>query len=141
MKGLAEIINEVKKARSVAQKVKLLQENQNKELMGIFELAYDNRLRWALPEGTPPYKPLEKSMDAQAHLYQDMRRMYVYLEGLSNVAPAKREQLFIRMLEEIDPDDAKLMLEVKSRKITGVSKKVIKQAFPGFLDEPENQDA
>ena len=45
------------------------------------------------------------------------------------------------MLEEIDPDDALLLLEVKNRKIKGVSKKIIKQAFPGFLDEPENQDA
>lgn len=140
MKGLAEIVNEVRKAKSVTQKVKLLQENENKELMGLFELTYDNRLKWLLPEGNPPFKPLDKSLDAQSMLYQEMKRMYIFLEGLSNVNAVKREQIFIRMLEEMDPDDAKLMLEVKARKIKGVSKNVVKQAFPGFLNEPENQD-
>lgn len=38
LKGLAEIINEVKKAKSVGQKVKILQDNQLKELMGVYEL-------------------------------------------------------------------------------------------------------
>ena len=80
-------------------------------------------------------------MDAQGHLYVEMKRMYIFLEGLNKVHQAKREQIFVRMLEEIDPDDAQLLLEVKARKIKGVSKKVVKQAFPGFLDEPENQDA
>ena len=141
LKGLAEIINEVKKAKSVGQKVKILQDNQLKELMGVYELTYDNRLTWQLPEGNPPYKPLEKSMDAQGHLYQEMRRMYIFLKGLNNVHQPKREQIFVRMLEEMDPDDAMLLLEMKNRKIKGVSKKVIKQAFPGFLNEPENQDA
>ena len=106
----------------------------------MFELTYDNRLKWLLPEGNPPYSPLDKSLDAQSMLYQEMKRMYIFLEGLSNVNAMKREQIFIRMLEEMDPDDAKLMLEVKSRKIKGVSKNVVKQAFPGFLNEPENQD-
>lgn len=80
-------------------------------------------------------------MDAQGHLYQEMKRMYIFLKGLNNVQQPKREQIFVRMLEEMDPDDALLLLEMKNRKIKGVSKKVIKQAFPGFLNEPENQDA
>ena len=109
--------------------------------MGLYELCYDNRLKWQLPEGNPPYKPLDKSMDAQGHLYVEMKRMYLFIEGLNNAHQSKREQIFVRMLEEIDPDDALLLLEVKNRKIKGVSKKIIKQAFPGFLDEPENQDA
>lgn len=142
LKGLGEIVNEVKKAKSVGEKIRILQREDNKELRGIFELTYDNRLTWALPEGNPPYKPLDKSMDAQGNLYQDMRRMYVFLKHAksANVTQAKREHLFINMLEEVDPDDAALLLEAKSRKIKGVSKKIIKQAYPEFLDDPANQD-
>ena len=142
LKGLGEIINEVKKAKSVGEKIRILQREDNKELRGLFELTYDNRLTWALPEGNPPYKPLDKSMDAQGNLYQDMRRMYVFLKHpkSANVAQAKREQLFISMLEEVDPDDAALLLEAKSRKIKGVSKNIVKQAYPEFLDDPANQD-
>lgn len=138
-KGLGEIINEVKKAKSVGEKIRILQREDNRELRGIFELTYDNRLRWGLPEGNPPYKPLDKSMDNQGMMYSEMRRMYVFLEGKANVSQIRREQMFIELLEMVDPDDALLLLEAKARKIKGVSKKVIKDAYPDFLDDPQNQ--
>ena len=70
-----------------------------------------------------------------------MRRMYIFLDHpqSANINKVKREQVFIRMLEQVDPDDAKLLLEMKARKIKGVSKKVVKQAYDDFLTEPENQ--
>lgn len=138
-KGLGEIINEVKKAKSVGEKIRILQREDNRELRGIFELTYDNRLRWGLPEGNPPYKPLDKSMDNQGMMYSEMRRMYVFLEGKANVSKMRREQMFIELLEMVDPDDALLLLEAKARKIKGVSKKVVKDAYPDFLDDPQNQ--
>lgn len=138
IKGIGEIINEVKEAKSVGEKIRILQREDNRELRGILELAYDNRLTWALPEGNPPYKPLDKSFDNQGMLYSEMRRMYVFLEGKSNVSKVRREQLFIEILEQLDPDDALLLLEVKARKIKGVSKNVVKQAFDDFLTDPAN---
>ena len=83
--GLGEIIQTVKEAKSVNEKIKILQANDSRELRGIFELAYDNRLKWALPEGTPPYKPLDKSFDNQGMLHTEMRRMYIFLEGKANM--------------------------------------------------------
>ena len=140
LKGIGEIVNEVKEAKSVGEKIRILQKEDCRELRGIFELAYDNRIVWSLPEGNPPYKPIDKSMDNQGLLYNEMRRMYIFLEGpkSANVTKMKKEQIFIRMLEEEDPDDAKLLLEVKARKIKGVSKNVVKQAYEGFLIDPAN---
>ena len=138
-KGIGEIIKEVKDAKSVGEKIRILQREDNRELRGILELTYDNRLTWALPEGNPPYKPLDKSMDNQGMLYQEMRRMYIFLEGKSNVNKARREQLFIQILEQLDPDDAALLIEAKDRKIKGVSKNVVKQAYDDFLTDPANQ--
>ena len=138
-KGIGEIIKEVKDAKSVGEKIRILQREDNRELRGLLELTYDNRLTWALPEGNPPYKPLDKSMDNQGMLYSEMRRMYIFLEGKSNVNQARREQLFIEILEQLDPDDAALLIEAKDRKIKGVSKNVIKQAYDDFLTDPANQ--
>ena len=138
-KGLGEIINEVKKAKSVGEKIRILQREDNRELRGILELTYDNRVSWALPEGNPPYKPLDKSFDNQGMFYSEMRRMYIFLEGKSNVSKARREQLFIEILEQLDPDDAALLIEAKDRKIKGVSKNVVKQAYDDFLTDPSNQ--
>ena len=137
-KGIGEIIKEVKDAKSVGEKIRILQREDNRELRGLLELTYDNRLTWALPEGNPPYKPLDKSFDNQGMLYSEMRRMYIFLEGKSNVNQARREQLFIEILEQLDPDDAALLIEAKDRKIKGVSKNVIKQAYDDFLTDPAN---
>ena len=137
-KGLGEIINEVKKAKSVGEKIRILQREDNRELRGILELTYDNRLAWALPEGNPPYKPLDKSFDNQGMFYSEMRRMYIFLEGKANLSNARREQLFIEILEQLDPDDAAVLIEAKDRKIKGVSKNVIKQAYDDFLTDPAN---
>jgi hypothetical protein len=136
--GLGEIINEVKKAKSVGEKIRILQRKDSRELRGILELTYDNRLTWGLPEGNPPYKPLDKSFDNQGMFYSEMRRMYIFLEGKANLSNARREQLFIEILEQLDPDDSKLLLEAKSRKIKGVSKNIIKQAYDDFLTDPAN---
>lgn len=109
-------------------------------MRGLLELAYDDRLKWALPEGKPPYKPLEKSMDAQGYLLSEMRRMYLFLEGGNpNLTAMRREQLFVSLLEEIDPDDAELLLECKERKIPGVTKKLVLDTFPDFLTDPINR--
>ena len=137
-KGIGEIIKEVKDAKSVGEKIRILQREDNRELRGLLELTYDNRLTWALPEGNPPYKPLDKSFDNQGMFYQEMRRMYVFLEGKANVSKARREQLFIEILEQLDPDDAAVLIEAKDRKIKGVSKNVIKQAYDDFLTDPAN---
>ena len=137
--GLGEIMLDVKEAKSVGEKIKILQKNDSRELRGILELTYDNRLTWALPEGNPPYQPLDKSMDNQGMLYSEMRRMYVFLEGKANVSQARREQMFVQILETLDPDDAKLLIEVKDRKIKGCSKATVKQAFPDFLNDEANQ--
>jgi len=138
-KGIGEIIKEVKEAKSVGEKIRILQREDNRELRGLLELTYDSRLTWALPEGNPPYKPLDKSFDNQGMFYSEMRRMYIFLEGKSNVSKARREQLFIEILEQLDPDDAAILIEAKDRKIKGVSKNVVKQAYDDFLTDPANQ--
>ena len=42
----------------------------------------------------------------------------------------RREQLFIRILESVEPEDAELIIQMKDREIKGVSKNVVAKAFP-----------
>ena len=138
--GMGEIFALIKKEKSTKAKAELLQKYDSPTLRGLLELAYDSRLKWALPEGNPPYTPLEKSMDAQGHLLVEMRRMYLFLEGgHKNLTNLRREQLFVNLLEEIDCDDAKLLLECKARKIEGVPKKLVLDTFKDFLIDPTNR--
>ena len=139
-KGLGEIVKAIQAEKTNPKKIKVLQEWDSPALRGIFELAYDKKLTWALPEGKPPYTPLDKSFDNQGMLYSELRRMYLFIEGGNpNLKPLRREQIFVNMLEELDPDDAELILACKERKIKGISKKVVQEAFPGFLTDEVNK--
>ena len=100
--GIGEIVKQIQAEKTNPKKVALLQQHDSPSLRGIMELAYDKRIVWALPEGEPPYTPLDKSFDAQGHLYSEMRRMYLFLEGGNpNLKPLRREQIFVNMLEEL----------------------------------------
>tara|TARA_R110000868_G_scaffold9000_3_gene45573 strand:- start:5707 stop:6177 length:471 start_codon:yes stop_codon:yes gene_type:complete len=140
-KGLGEIIMEASKASSKADKVKILREHDytNNSLRGILQLAYDNNIKWALPEGRPPFKKLDKTMDTQGSLYKELRRMYLFIEGgHPTLQDVRREVLFINMLEELDPDDAELLIMCKERSIKGLPKDVVQEAFPNFLSDEIN---
>lgn len=138
-KGLGEIVFEAAKASSKAAKIEILRRNDVNVLRGIFQLAYDNNIKWALPEGNPPFKKLDKTFDAQGNLFKEMRKMYLFIEGGNdNLKPARREVLFISLLEELDPDDAELILQCKNRNIPGLPKAVVQEAFPDFLNDPSN---
>ena len=78
------------------------------------QLAYDPRIVWDLPEGAPPYEKTEKGMSLQGTLHQSIPKTYVYLKGGSpNISKFKRENLFIKFLESLDPDDQDLILACK----------------------------
>ena len=72
--------------------------------------------------------------DLEGALLGKMRMMkyFIAVDGnvLENVPPAKREVVFIQLLESVAPKDAKLVLEMKKRAIKGISKTVVQTAFP-----------
>jgi len=132
-KGLYEIIEECRKTKNVTIKAEILQKNQSTALIDLFQLTYNPTIQWLLPEGDPPYRAAEET-DLEGALIGKMRQMkyFISVNGkiLEDVQPAKREVVFIQLLESIAAQDAKLVLEMKSRNIKGVSKTVVKQAFP-----------
>ena len=136
--GMAEALTEARKTKNVTQKVEALQalpEATKQHLHGVFMLTYNPKISWLLPPGTPPYKPLDPDLDQEGRLIQELKNFSYFIanEGKPVQPDAKqlrREQLFIRILESIEPDDAALVIQMKDREIKGVSKNVVKKAFP-----------
>ena len=64
------------------------------------------------------------------------KKLDLFIEGGRPVATqTKREMLFIEMLESVHPEDAKILLNMvqKSAPVKGITKAVVKQAFPDLL--------
>ena len=139
-KALYEIVDEVRNSKNVKIKADILQQNESTALIDLLQLTYNPGIKWLLPEGDPPYTPAEgvdeegNGTDLEGALIGQMRMMkyFISVDGniLEDVKPAKREVVFVRLLETIAPKDAKLVLEMKTRSIKGVSSNVVQKAFP-----------
>lgn len=101
-------------------------------IASFLHLALNENVKWLLPEGDPPYRPAQH--DEWAIMYNESRRMYLFLEGgHPNLSQLKREKIFIEVLESVHPDDAKLLLLIKDKKLPeGLDAKAIIKAFPGI---------
>lgn len=139
--GIAEILQKVSEQKDAkARKEALAQHARNQGVLTILKLAFDPGIVFNLPPGEPPYKPCQYQ-DQQAMLYNQLRKMYLFIgEGNPNVTKMKREMLFVNMLESLDPEDAKLLLAVKDKKMPykGITKKLVNETFPGLL--PNEQE-
>jgi hypothetical protein len=140
-KTFHDIFTEVGKATKKADKIAILHKNSNAALKQILGMTYDPRVEWLLPEGEPPYKPMEKASDQESGLMQETRRLYLFVKGDSdvqrNLKQTRREQLFVGMLEAIDPDDAKVLLAMKEGKLPykGLTRKLVAEAFPNMAKD------
>ena len=135
--GIAEILKLASEQKTKQDKINILHKHSNDSLLKVLKHAYCPSIKFVLPEGTPPYKE-NVFDDCQPMLYQEIRRMYLFVEGGNNdLTKLKREQLFIGLLESLDKDDAKLLCAVKDKKLPykGITPQIIKDAFPGLIQE------
>jgi len=133
--GVAEILKKASEIKDDAARVEWLRVNGNPSVQTILRYAYDPKIVWQLPQGAPPYKPNDL-VDQHHRLYTELRKLYLFIEGGNpNLKPLRREQLFIELLEVVDPEDAKLLLAVKEKTIPypGITKQVVQKAFPGLV--------
>ena len=132
-----QIINDCAALKTEDEKVQHLQQYHSTALTTVLRFALDKRAVWLLPEGDPPYKPSDITFDNEGMLYSEARRLYLFLEGgNSNLTQLRREMLFVGLLESIHPDDAKIILMAKNKKMPkGITKKIVNLAFPGLVDD------
>lgn len=135
-KAISWILEFTSKLPNDEEKIKCLRQNDNNALRTILRFTYDPRAVWLLPEGAPPYKPTEFPHQ-ENNLYAEIRRLYLFLEGGNpNLKQTRRESLFIELLQEVDPEDAKLLLAMKEKTLPyeGLSSELVLQAFPNLFD-------
>lgn len=117
------------------EQVKCLQANDCEPIRIILQYCFHPAAKWALPEGKPPYKPCEYP-NIENMLYGEAKKLYLFLEGgNNNLKPLKREKMFVDLLESVTPEDAKLLISIKEKKLPfeGLKPETIKKAYPGIF--------
>ena len=135
-KSIAWILDFTNKLPNDEERVKCLQANDTVPMRTVLAYALDPNIKWLLPEGDPPYIPNEDTKYSESVLYSEIRKLYLFVEGGNpDLKPLRREQIFIDLLQIIDPKDAILLLAAKDKKLPfeNLTYELIKKAYPGLL--------
>ena len=133
---ISEILRKVSNAKTKDEKVKILRDNNSTALRQLLIINYDDSVVSLLPEGDVPYTPNDAPAGTDhSRLEQEYRGLYRFFKGGDNSLPrAKREQMFIQLLEGLAEEEAELLCLVKDGKMNDkykrITKAVISEAFP-----------
>ena len=120
----------------------MLRANDTFALRVILQAVYDSNVKFALPEGSPPYKPNEL-VDQEHVFHKDARMIQYFVEGFHpDLAQTKRESMFIEFLERLAPKDAEMLLQAKDKKpLKGITRQHVTEALPGLIPNEQTNAA
>jgi hypothetical protein len=138
--SISEIVAKCAELKQIPAKVEWLKKHESLPLKMILQATYDrDRVEWLLPDSAPPWKKNEFEDQAKNLLYNEARRLKIFIKGggYDDMNQARRETLFIQLLESIDNDDADLLANysIAQKPFKGLQKKTINKAFPGLIKE------
>ena len=118
-KYITEILEEINKDPKALEKYKT-----NAALKFIFQYAFIPEQKFDLPEGAPPFKedPAPLGM-SRANFVMETKKLYIFTKQ-KELNKVRKEHLFIQLLENIHPSEAKLLIAVKDQKLNKLYKKV-----------------
>ena len=141
---LSEILTKVHGAKSKAQKIKILKEEDCLALRQICQWSFNPTIESELPSGTPPYIENDAPEGTEHTLLRTESNglwHFVKTNGKSadpNLQATLRERMFIRLLEGLHKDEAELLCTVKDKRLhqvyKGLSTQVVSEAF-GWNEE------
>tara|TARA_B100001250_G_C19362952_1_gene598505 strand:+ start:65 stop:607 length:543 start_codon:yes stop_codon:yes gene_type:complete len=137
---LSEILTRVHKAKHTKDKEKILKEEDCQALRQILKWNFDPNIQTELPEGTPPYVANEAPEGTEHMLLRtEGNKLYNFIKGANTHQSTVRERMFIRLLEGLHKDEARMLCLVKDKKlgydsktkagIKGLSAPVCQRAF------------
>lgn len=137
--SIADVLNAAAKEKSVNAKVEKLLSRDSVPLRGILRLIYDEDIEFMVPDTKPPYKENDLT-DLDTMLYREARRLRIFFKGggYDNLNQMRRETLFIQLLEDLDPADAKILSEnmISHTPVKGLTRKTVEAAYPELFTTP-----
>ena len=132
---LSEIFTKINNAKDKPKKIEVLRQYDTPGMRMILKGAFDPKIEWELPEGTPPYIENEAPAGTEhTYLEVEARRLYNFAKGGNNtINKIRKETLFIQMLEGLHASEAKVLIDVKNKSLNktykGLTSDMVKEAF------------
>ncbi len=131
-----EVLQKVSNAKTKKEKIALLHKFNTQALRSLFIINFDESVVSMLPPGDVPYTP-NTAPEGTEHtmLEKEARLLHHFFKGGSSLKQAKREQMFIQMLEGLNEGEAEVLVLVKDKKLGKrwkITKACVSEAFPSI---------
>ena len=132
---ISEIFTKINNAKDKPKKVEVLKQYDTPGMRMILKGAFDPKIVWDLPEGTPPYIANEAPAGTEhTFLEVEAKRLYNFaVGGNDQLNKIRKETLFIQMLEGLHASEAKVLIDVKNKSLNktykGLTSEMVKEAF------------
>lgn len=144
-KTIGEVFRVLEEAKTKKERIALLKQFDCAPVREIIRLNFSEKVKFLLPPGNPPYKPLQVPPNApesgEANLWSEYKKLYLYVEGgHPTLKQVKREMLFLQLLEGLHPQEAELLVKLKDKKLKcGLTRALIDEVYPGLLPPLEKK--
>ena len=141
--SVAEHLLEAGNQTTKQDKINYLRNNGSVALQTVLKGAYDDSVVWNLPEGIPPYRKDDAPRGFEfSSLYRKSKQFKYFTKGGvgQSLPAARREKMFVLILESLHTDEAELVLNMKEKslmgKYNGITSALVAEAFPNLLVKP-----
>ena len=132
---VSEIFTKINNAKDKPKKIEVLKQYDTPGMRMILKGAFDPKIEWDLPPGTPPYIENEAPAGTEhTFLEIEAKRLYNFAKGGNDqLNKIRKETLFIQMLEGLHADEAKVLIDIKNKSLNktykGLTSEMVKEAF------------
>ena len=132
---MSEILKKVNNAKDKPKKIAVLRENESAPLKQVLKGAFDPNIVWDLPAGDPPFMANEAPIGTEHGLLRnEAKRLWHFVKGADmQMTKTQKETMFIQILEALHEEEAKLLLNVKDKRLNkvykGLTEAVVRDAF------------
>ena len=134
---LFEILESIQEAKNKKERVKMIKHySKSSAFCDYLRCTFDDRIQFLLPKGAPPYTPSQEGTQPSTWAKQNTKLGYLIAGGVGeDMHAAKRESIFIGMLEAVHPADALLLTDMISKKCPhpAIKKALIEEAVSGLV--------
>ena len=131
---ISEVIKKTSNAKTKAEKIKILRDNNTQALRSILKWNFDPAIQTDLPEGEVPFNKNDSPIGTEhTVLERESKGLWRFIKGANTLSKFKREQLFIQLLEGLHESEAEIIILTKDKQLHNkyrITQAVVKEAFP-----------
>ena len=130
-----EIFTQINNAKDKPKKIAILKKHDTQAMRQLLKAAFDPKIEFALPDGTPPFIRNEAPAGTEhTSLFYASKKLWRFVKGADpETNQLAREKMFLGLLESLHEKDADVLIGIKDKKLNnmykGLTSQMVRESF------------